>query len=98
MQVTKGTWRMREQCVPGSLSSSPAQEPGNEANKIHVYISLTVIPKTMQLTCYLDPTDVVSIDANWWCGSQHFYSKRRSLVYQARPSFTFQKTSHISGR
>ena len=32
MQVTKGTWRMREQCVPGSLSSSPTQEPGNEAN------------------------------------------------------------------
>ena len=32
MQVTKGTWRMHEQCVPGSLSSSPAQEPGNEAN------------------------------------------------------------------
>ena len=31
MQVTEGTWRMREQCVPGSLSSSPAQEPGNEA-------------------------------------------------------------------
>ena len=32
MQVTKGTWRMREQCVPGSLSSSPAREPGNEAS------------------------------------------------------------------
>ena len=32
MQVTKGTWHMREQCVPGSLSSSPAQEPGNEAS------------------------------------------------------------------
>ena len=32
MQVTKGTWRMREQCVPGSLSSSPTQEPGNEAS------------------------------------------------------------------
>ena len=32
MQVTKGTWRMREQCVPGSLSSSPEQEPGNEAS------------------------------------------------------------------
>ena len=31
MQVTIGTWRMREQCVPGYLSSSPAQEPGNEA-------------------------------------------------------------------
>ena len=35
MQVTKGTWRMREQCVPGSLSSSPAQEPGNEARLYH---------------------------------------------------------------
>ena len=35
MQVTKGTWRMREQCVPGSLSSSPAREPGNEANVMH---------------------------------------------------------------
>ena len=34
MQVTKGTWRMREQCVPGS---SPTQEPGNEANLLHVY-------------------------------------------------------------
>ena len=32
MQVTKGTWRMREQCVPGSLSSSPVREPGNEAS------------------------------------------------------------------
>ena len=32
MQVTKGTWRMREQCVPGSLSSSPAREPGNKAS------------------------------------------------------------------
>ena len=31
MQVIKGTWRMRKQCVPGSLSSSPAQEPGNES-------------------------------------------------------------------
>ena len=31
MQVTKGTWHMREQCVPGSLPSSPAREPGNKA-------------------------------------------------------------------
>ena len=30
MKVTKGTWRMHEQCVLGSLSSSTAQEPGNE--------------------------------------------------------------------
>ena len=34
MQVTKGTWHMREQCVPGSLSPPPpAQKPGNEAKK-----------------------------------------------------------------
>ena len=33
MQVTKGTWRMREQCVPGSLPSSPAQEAGSEATE-----------------------------------------------------------------
>ena len=31
MQVTKGTWRMCEQCVPGPLSSSHIWEPGNEA-------------------------------------------------------------------
>ena len=31
MQITKGTWCMGEQCVPGSLSSSLAQEPGNKA-------------------------------------------------------------------
>ena len=37
MQVTKGTWRMHEQCVPGSLSSSPAREPGNEANVHSAY-------------------------------------------------------------
>ena len=34
MQVTKGTWCMREQCVPGSLSSSPAREPGNKASTL----------------------------------------------------------------
>ena len=32
MQATKVTWRMRKQCVSGLLSSSPAREPGNEAN------------------------------------------------------------------
>ena len=35
MQVTKGTWGMRKQCVPGSLPSSPAREPGNEARVQH---------------------------------------------------------------
>ena len=34
MQVTKATWCMRKQCVPGSLSSSPSQEPGNKAKVI----------------------------------------------------------------
>ena len=37
MQVTKGTRCMREQCVPGSLSFSPAREPENEAS---AYIEL----------------------------------------------------------
>ena len=31
MQVTKGTWHIHEQCIPGSLPSSLAREPGNEA-------------------------------------------------------------------
>ena len=32
MQVTKETWRIRKQRVPGSFFSSPTREPGNEAN------------------------------------------------------------------
>ena len=35
MQVTKGSWHMHKQYVPGSLSSSPAWE--NEANMKCVY-------------------------------------------------------------
>ena len=31
MEVTKRTGRIRKQCMPGSLSSSPAREPGNKA-------------------------------------------------------------------
>ena len=46
MQVTKGIWRMREQCVPGSLSSSPAQEPGNEAiadtARLHIITTMLI--------------------------------------------------------
>ena len=41
IQDTKGTWLMREQCVPGSLFSSPAQEPGNEAKLLYVYLLLS---------------------------------------------------------
>ena len=32
MQFTKGTWHIHEQCVPGSLSSSPAHNTCNKAN------------------------------------------------------------------
>ena len=32
IQITKGTWHLREQYVPGYLSSFPSQEPGNEAS------------------------------------------------------------------
>ena len=39
MQVTKRTWRMHGQCVPGSLSFSPTQELGNEAT-----VYLAVLP------------------------------------------------------
>ena len=35
MQVTKGTWRMRKHC---SLSSSPAQEPGNQLSSVTTFI------------------------------------------------------------
>ena len=42
MQVTKGTWCMRKQCVPGSLSFSPAQEPGNEAISCPAHVRLRV--------------------------------------------------------
>ena len=54
MQVTKGTWRMREQCVPGSLSSSHALEPGNEATMSLVYrarpiLSLAQLPASERI-------------------------------------------------
>ena len=47
MQVTKETWPMREHCVPGSLCSSPAQEPGNKArynSNVHPTIVLCPDP------------------------------------------------------
>ena len=50
MQVTKGIWCMREQCVPGSLSSSPAQEPGNEAILHHTLTSNVVTGTYYTLT------------------------------------------------
>ena len=69
MQVTKGTWRMREQCVPGSLSS-PAREPGNEA-KLHVedkaIIQLGSYQNKLQLSLkvYLCHDAAVIVHAAW---------------------------------
>ena len=51
MQVTKGTWRMREQCVPGSLSSSPAQEPGNEASMLPYGNAFGVLHQCVKHRC-----------------------------------------------
>ena len=51
MKVTKETWHMCKQCVPGSLSSSPAQEPGNKARPLLVCILLPVECVTIKVIC-----------------------------------------------
>ena len=56
MQVAKGTWRMREQCVPGSLSSSPAQEPGNEANAYIASTDCIALLALLRFVVYIDAT------------------------------------------
>ena len=61
MQVTKGIWRMREQCVPGSLSSSPAQEPGNEAKTTGNSICLGCAEICM-LYVHSKPLSIVAIE------------------------------------
>ena len=43
MQVTKGTWCMRQQCVPGSISSFPTREPGHQA-KVDVRSAYWMLP------------------------------------------------------
>ena len=56
MQVTKGTWRMCEQCVPGSLFSSLTREPGNEATLFQTLQQtkgLGVCEELMQFICTL---------------------------------------------
>ena len=58
MQVTKGTWRMRGQCVPGSFFSAHAQEPGNEANVQQVTFEPLGCPKPLASDHVLqDPLD-----------------------------------------
>ena len=52
MQVTKETCHMCEQCVPGSLPSSPAREPGNEAS-LHCAITLSSTFKEFKQTLEL---------------------------------------------
>ena len=57
MQVTKVTWHKREQCVPGSLSSSPTQKPGNEAtgapNVIspYLYVEFCSFANLTEISC-----------------------------------------------
>ena len=77
MQVTKETWRMHEQCVPGSFSSFPAQEPGNEAryaqfhskNKLFNWLAMIFVNmnwRNRQIMCPLHDDQVVV-----WRGSSH---------------------------
>ena len=57
MQITKETWHMREQCVPGSLSSSPARKPGNEATgapnviSSYLYVEFCSFANLMEISC-----------------------------------------------
>ena len=68
MQVTKGTWRMREQCVPGSLSSLYAQEPGNEA-KPHLAVQSTPRAKRVCLFGFLDVRNAISLCLHFAVGA-----------------------------
>ena len=72
MQITKGAWHTCEQCVPGSLSSSPAQEPGNEATWMNAVLCgecnfwrilslATIIPSTHSLTCVIHVQKIRSL-------------------------------------
>ena len=63
---------MREQCVPGSLSS-PTQEPGNEANNNHAYMwCCRVTESVLHVICVLwsvghDPCKACTTAYNY-CG------------------------------
>ena len=62
MQVTKGVWRMRKQCVPGSLSSSPAQEPGNEAGmQLPFWLPDAITKASLQ---EINSHEIISIEIN----------------------------------
>ena len=76
MQVTKGTWRMREQCVPGSLSTSPAQEPGNEAiyvdTQTHREGSRGFFPRAPKLVSKKGPHKAYLLLPSWAPASCYF--------------------------
>ena len=46
-------WRMRRQCVPGSLSPPPESEPGFEASRMHAHslASLSSADSVANLSC-----------------------------------------------
>ena len=52
MQVTKGTWRMRKQCVPGSLSFSHVRESGNEANVYYAQFTVDIQTNVWRIKMY----------------------------------------------
>ena len=59
--ITEGTWRMREQCVAGSLSSFSAQKPGDKAKVMHNPYKLSEPPLSVNNL----NSDHQSIDCNW---------------------------------
>ena len=61
MHVTKGTWCMSEQCVPGSLSSFPGREPGNETKSTEYRVHR--VQSTCGLTRCCDSTNLVALGA-----------------------------------
>ena len=54
MQVTRGTWCMHKESVPGFLSSTTPQEPGNEATLVPY---LAVAKADTPELCEFAPTD-----------------------------------------
>ena len=89
MQVTKGTWRMHEQCEPGSVSSSPTQEPGNEAiTDSAIMLSIlkhSVLRNRKGLACKTTPRCQSSYSYHYrdlirGCGTQLLYRQQDWLL------------------
>ena len=81
MPVTKGTWCMHKRCVPGSLSSSPAQEPENVASIFQVNkgtwrMHKRCVPGSLSSSPAQEPENVASIFHNYtWQTFRHSISR-----------------------